>query len=168
MIKYNCPICNKTGLPNFTVQPTICPQCNSDLKPYLLLHSISKSNKLITFTIGGITIIACILALLYYNKVNENYKLNTENSTKVSQLQDSILNLRTNIAQTSQEVGKINVLSRESVIQYRVKKSDCLSMIAEFFYNDWRMYNKIETDNNLKQPYTLKIGQILIIKLKHE
>lgn len=167
MTQFNCPVCNKTGLPNFTVQPTICPQCNSDLKPYLLLHSVSKQKKFTLFAVGGIAIVACALALLYFNSINNNFKLTTENSRTISQLKDSVLSLRMNFVQMLKEKEENNISVKEIAIQYRVKKGDCPSKIAEFFYNDWRMYKKIEIDNNLKYPYILKIGQILIIKLKH-
>jgi hypothetical protein len=51
------------------------------------------------------------------------------------------------------------------VIEYKVRLNDCPSKIAQFFYNDWTMYKKIETDNHLVQPYTLKVGQILKISI---
>ena len=57
---------------------------------------------------------------------------------------------------------------KEFSIQYKVKNGDCPSKIALFFYNDWKMYKKIEADNNLTQPYILKVGQLLTIKLIKE
>lgn len=53
-------------------------------------------------------------------------------------------------------------------LKYKVKKGDYPYKIAEFFYNDGSKYKQIEADNNLKQPYTLQVGQILIIKLSQE
>ncbi len=73
-----------------------------------------------------------------------------------------------NIAPTPIEQTVNNISAKEIVILYKVKRGDYPSKIAEFFYNDWRMYKKIEADNNLHQPYTLKIGQHLTIKLKKE
>ena len=62
---------------------------------------------------------------------------------------------------------KLIVDKRDVSIKYQVKKGDFPYKIAEFFYNDGSKYKQIEADNNLKQPYTLKTGQILIIKLSH-
>jgi hypothetical protein len=42
-MKHNCPICNKAGLPNYTKSEVVCPQCNSDLKAFLLLDSIATT-----------------------------------------------------------------------------------------------------------------------------
>ena len=132
-MQFNCPVCNKAGLPNYTATPTICPQCNSDLKPFLLLHSISKpnSNKVNKFALVAFALIVYVF-----------YQMQIINENKSSQ--------------------------KEIVIKYKVKNGDYPSKIAQFFYNDWRMYKKIEADNNLKQPYILKVGQPLTIKLTQE
>jgi hypothetical protein len=47
-------------------------------------------------------------------------------------------------------------------------RSDYPYKIAQFFYGDGKMYKKIEVDNNLHQPYTLKVGQILLIKISQD
>jgi hypothetical protein len=167
---FNCPVCNKSGLPDYTKIQTICPQCNSDLKAFFLLHSISKpkSSKTILFGLGGVAIIVCVFAILYFNSVSDKKQIVNENLNTVLQFQDSIkmIHLATEKEQKLQTETKSS--KKEIVIQYKIRNGDCLSMIAESFYCDWRMYKKIETDNNLKQPYILKIGQILIIKLNHE
>ncbi len=169
-MKYNCPVCNKAGLSDYTVQQIICPQCNSDLKPYLLLRSISipKTHRLNFVTISALAIVACVSAFLYVNSINENRKLITDNSKTVSLLLDSIVNLNANITPNQVKQTRNNIPVKEVIIHYGVRKGDYISKIARFFYNDWRMYKKIETDNNLQRPYILKIGQSIIIKLKQE
>ncbi len=156
MMNHNCPVCNKAGLPDYTATQTICPQCNSDLKPFLLLHSISKpiSNKANKFALFGVTLVGCALAILYLKSISDKSQVASENSKAIVQLQDSINTLHTT--------------EKEIVIQYKVKNGDYPSKIAQFFYNDWKMYKKIEADNNLTQPYILKVGQLLTIKLKQE
>lgn len=167
-MQYNCPVCNKAGLPDYMTSPTICPQCNSDLKPFMLLKTISKqkSSNLNLYVISGALIIAIILAFFYFNSITANKRRSTENSKIVLQLQDSIRNLKTNIESNPIEQLVNNKTKKEISIQYKVKKGDNLTKVAKFFYNDFRLYKKIETDNNLQQPYTLKIGQPLTIKLK--
>lgn len=169
-MQFNCPVCNKAGLPNYTATPTICPQCNSDLKPFLLLHSISKpkANKANLFALFALALVGGVLAILYFNSISDSKQIASENTKAITQLQDSISKLQTPLEKT-QTVERENKSSeKEIVIQYKVKNGDYPSKIAQFFYNDWRMYKKIEADNNLKQPYILKVGQPLTIKLKQE
>ena len=108
MIQYNCPVCNKAGLPDYIASPTICPQCNSDLKSFLLLNSISKqksSNLNLYFIIGSL-IMAIILVFFYFNSISDNKRSSTENSTIVLQLQDSIRKLKANIQSNQIEKSK--------------------------------------------------------------
>lgn len=168
MMNSNCPICNKAGLPDYTTTHTVCPQCNSDLKPFLLLHSIAKPNSKKTFQFGiiGLALTAIVFVALYFNSLSENKKLTSDNSNTIIRLQDSIHNLQTTNAKPL--TTEIKISENEIVIQYKVKKDDYPSKIAQFFYNDWRMYKKIEADNNLHQPYILKVGQTLNIKIKQQ
>jgi hypothetical protein len=169
-MEYNCPVCNKVGLPDFKNQHTICPQCNSDLKPYLILHSnvIIKPNSIIITITTAVVIIAILFALFYYNSANEKQRLISENLENVNALQDSIKTLQAGFIQFINTQSRISTVGTKITIAYKIKKGDCSSKIAEFFYNDWRMYKKIETDNNLKEPYILKIGQTLNINLTIE
>jgi hypothetical protein len=107
-------------------------------------------------------ILSLVLALLFYNSVSENKKQTDENKKQTAQLKDSILILQSQIKNDSL---KENHLIKEIVIEYKVKFGDYPSKIAHFFYNDWKLYKKIEIDNNLIQPYTLKEGQKLKIKI---
>jgi hypothetical protein len=166
-MQYNCPVCNKAGLPDYTVTPTICPQCNSDLKPFLLLHSISKSNetkanKLVFFVIG---LAVAVLAVFYFKSLSDKKQIAIEKSMIIRQLQDSVNALQTVIEKTQPVPTEAKSSEKEFSIRYKVKKGDYPIKIAQLFYNDWRMYKKIEGDNNLKQPYILKVGQPLTIKL---
>jgi len=166
----NCPICNKAGLPDYTNKHTVCPQCNSDLKPFLLLHSITKPNSKtqMRFGITAIGLAAVVFAALYFHSISDSKKIASNNLKSISLLQDSIRNLHNDIAKTQPIAPEKNLLEKEIAIQYKVKHGDYPSKIAQFFYNDWRMYKQIETDNNLQQPYTLKVGQSLTIKLKQQ
>jgi len=169
-MNHNCPVCSKAGLPDYRATQTICPQCNSDLKPFLLLHSISKPtpNKANKFALFGVALVACVLAIQYFYSISEKKQIASEISKTIIQLQDSIQSLQADFAR-SQIVQPENKSSvREIVIQYKVKNGDYPSKIAQFFYNDWKMYKKIEANNNLTQPYILKVGQLLTIKLKQE
>lgn len=167
MMQHNCPVCNKAGLPDYKVIETTCPQCDSDLKPYLFLNSIfnAKSNKKTHLALISVGVITVIIAFIIFNSVSENKRQSTENSKLISQLQDSVSNLQSKIKLISQTQQEINPNQIETVIEYKVRYGDYPSKIAQFFYNDWKMYKKIETDNNLIQPYTLQVGQLLKIKI---
>ncbi len=169
-MKYNCPVCNKAGIPDYTVQQIICPQCNSDLKPYFLLHSVStpEARGRNFLPISALALVACVSAFFYFKTINEKRKLIADNSKTVSLLKDSITNLNAIITPNRVKLPENSISLKEITIHYEVRKGDYLSKIAKLFYNDWKMYKKIETDNNLKRYSILKIGQPLIIKLNQE
>lgn len=160
---YKCPICDKSGLPDYSRTHTICPQCNSDLKPFFLLHTVSKTHfqKLKLFSSLGIGTLIIVLAFIYFISLNKNQKYDINESKTVQLLHDSINNLHSVIAKFEKRENADSI-----IIHYRVKPGDCPSRIAEFFYNNWSMYKQIEKDNNLHYPYILKIGQTLNIRLK--
>jgi hypothetical protein len=83
-------------------------------------------------------------------------------------LKDSVNNRLPGIVDKTNEQTENKNDINDIVIHYKVKKGDYPAKIAAFFYDDWSMYKKIESDNNLKNHYTLQIGQTLIIKLKSE
>lgn len=163
----NCPVCNKAGLQDYTLTPTVCPQCNSDLKPYLILNTIAKrnSNKTPLFALIGVAIVACAFAIFYFNSLSDKKQIVDDNSKAVKQLQDSMGTLQTSFVKSETTQSENKSSEKEIAIQYKVKSGDYPSKIARFFYNDWKMYKKIEADNNLKQPYILKAGQLLTIKI---
>lgn len=165
-----CPICNKAGLPDYTSTQTVCPQCNSDLKPFLLLNSIAKSNskKQLLFGIIGTGVALVVFALLYFNSLSENNKIQGNNTIRVQTIHDSLQTLHTLILANPKNVSESETAEKEIIIQYKVKSGDYTSKIAYFFYNDWQMYKQIEADNNLIQPYILKVGQTLNIKIKQQ
>jgi len=163
-----CPICDKSGLPDYTNIHTVCPQCNSDLKAFMLLHSIDKPkyNKKFLFIFVVVSTIGLVFVILYFNSLLENGKLESEIKNKVETIQDSLQTLYSAISHNKTKISDVKIPENEIIIQYKVKSGDNLSKIAQFFYNDWKMYRQIETDNNLTQPYILKVGQMLKIKIK--
>jgi nucleoid-associated protein YgaU len=84
-------------------------------------------------------------------------------------LNDSISTLTSEklaLEKPKEELPKIE--SKEATVKYVVKKGDYPYKIAQFFYGDGNRYKQIEADNELKQPYTLKVGQILLIKISQD
>ncbi len=161
----NCPICNKGGLHDYKTSHIVCPQCNSDLKSFLLLHSIAKRNSINKYIFWSIGLFlgTLIFVAFYFNSLSVNKLIISNELNSIIQLQDSIQKLKKAIAKS--QATQTKYPEKEIVIVYKVQKNDCTSKIAHFFYNDWRMYKKIEADNNLHQPYILIEEQILTIKL---
>jgi LysM repeat protein len=164
-MNHNCPICNKAGLPDYTKNSVICPQCNSDLKSFLLLHSISthKKNTATPYLIIGFSLLTVVFLGLFLQTNSTKNELVTKSTNLINSnlcLSDSINQLNNTI------VNIANVTeNKEITINYIVKKGDYLYKIAQFFYGDGNKYKQIEADNQLVQPYTLKVGQVLIIKI---
>ena len=167
MENFKCPICNKAGLPDYTKSNVVCPQCNSDLRAFLLLHSISKpkKSKIGTYAIIGISLLSVVLLGLFLKSNSVNKELITKNVI----LNDSITQIQSMSAITNEEKEPEPIAEKQdAIVKYVVKKGDYPYKIAQFFYNDGNKYKQIEKDNNLEQPYTLKVGQILIIKIPQE
>jgi len=166
-MSHNCPICNKGGLPDYTKSHVVCPQCNSDLKAFLLLDSISmpKKGRLGIYTIIGLSLLAILFLGLF---VKSNTTKNEVLATNIV-LKDSISILK--LKEVSIEIPKVEpkiIESKDATVKYVVKKGDYPYKIAQFFYNDGNKYKQIVADNNLVQPYTLKVGQTLNIKIPQE
>ncbi|HAD34994.1 MAG TPA: hypothetical protein DCF44_10975 [Chitinophagaceae bacterium] len=165
----NCPICNKAGLPDYKKNNVVCPQCNSDLKAFMLLNSISQpqKSKIGTYVIIGVSLLSIAFLGMFLQSNSDKKELIAKNFV----LNDSISKIQNvNVKEETQKENeqKPIVENIEVSIKYKVKKVDYPYKIAEFFYNDGSKYKQIEADNNLKQPYTLQGGQILIIKLSQE
>jgi hypothetical protein len=166
-MNYNCPVCNKSGLPDYRIQETVCPQCNSDLKPYLILNSIERGTRRYVRGILALAVVLSVITLLLYlMSVNKKDKMIDDNLTNLGIANDSINSLNRMINQY-----ELNQLSDSSPAKsitfiYQVKSGDNLGKIAKLFFNDYRMYEKIAEDNNLNKPYLLAIGQPLTIKIE--
>lgn len=163
----NCPICNKAGLPDYTKNNVVCPQCNSDLKAFMLLNSISKPNKskIGTYIIIGVSLLSIAFLGLFLKSNSDKKELIAKNVI----LSDSISKMQiVAVAKETKEEVQPIAEKQEATIKYVVKKGDYPYKIAQFFYNDGRKYKQIEADNNLEKPYTLKVGQVLTIKILQE
>jgi len=160
----NCPICDKAGLPDYTKNNVVCPQCNSDLKAFMLLNSISKPNKskIWTYLIIGISLLSVAFLGMFLKSNSDKKELIAKNVI----LNDSISKMQ--IADVTKEEVQPIAEKQEATIKYVVKKGDYPYKIAQIFYNDGSKYKQIEADNNLEKPYTLKVGQILTIKISQE
>ena len=160
-----CPVCGKSGLPDYKTIPSACPQCNSDLKGYYLLYqaqtTIQKKNR-IHFGVVAILVICfsiCLpfLFLAAYHIANQKAAISglAGDTGQISLRNSELSPARVNPDGTIQ-------------IRYVVRKGDNLSPIARFFYGDWRPYRQIMMDNNLFDEFKLMPNDTLLIKVRAE
>jgi nucleoid-associated protein YgaU len=119
-----------------------------------------------TYIIIGISLLTvAFLGFSYLKTSSSQQELIVRNEA----LKDSIILLRTTaIATAAPETTRPTIKPKEAIVRYVVKKGDYPYKIAQFFYGDGGRYRQIETDNNLTNPYSLKIGQVLTIKIVQE
>lgn len=167
-MSHNCPICNKAGLPDYTKSNVVCPQCNSNLKAFSLLNSISRpqNSKTGKYLILSISILSITFLGLFLKSNSERKELYTKNMI----LNDRIAKIQSaKIAEGKEETTTYLISAKQDItVKYIVKKGDYPYKIAQFFYNDGNKYKLIEAENNLVQPYTLSVGQVLNIKISQE
>jgi len=166
-MNHNCPICNKAGLSDYTKNEVVCPQCNSDLKVFLLLDSISEpvKGRFGIYALIGLTLLAILFLGLFIKTNTVKKEILATNIV----LKDSItILIREKLALERQNEQLPLTESKEVTVKYVVKKGDYPYKIAQFFYGDGNRYKQIEADNALVQPHTLKVGQILLIKISQD
>ena len=163
----NCPICNKAGLPDYTKSEVVCPQCNSDLKAFLILDSISapEIGRFGIYATFGLALLTVLFLGLFVKSNIDKKEILATNIV----LNDSISTLKSEKLALEKLKKEPQIFeSKEVTVKYVVKKGDYPYKIAQFFYGDGNRYKQIETYNELKQPYILKVGQILLIKISQD
>lgn len=158
----NCPICNKSGLPDYTLQPAVCPQCNSDLKAFLLIETMTKKERSLIKGRNLLTLAFSLFILITVFVIVYKHTPETKGFGNVAH-QDSINYLKNQIAKERQM--RITDSIKYSQVKYRIKRGDNLSKIAHIFYNDWSKYKIIQADNNLGSNTNLVVGDTLLINL---
>lgn len=162
-----CPVCNKSGIPDFRKNVVICPQCNSDLKGYILLaqtKSIHRESLTKQRTRLVILLAASIIALL---GIILKPKANRIDQPVSSANYDSIIaSLEADLESSRLEIERLGNEHDYINYHYVVKQGDNLSRIALLFYNDWEMYKKIEIDNQLEPQQVIYPMDTLVLKLR--
>ncbi len=158
-----CPVCNHPGLPDYHSVPSVCPNCRSDLKGFLLINQVeqesgSKLNRLKWIYAGIIFIlIISLLGSIFLLSARSKH-----DSGVAIQQNDSTEYYSKLVKDLSQELSD---KPKTADVYYIIKKDDNLSEIAKLFYNDGSRTEQIMTDNNLQKGYNLLPGDTLIIKL---
>jgi len=167
---YNCPVCNKAGLPDFKIVETSCPQCNANLKAFMVLNSLAlpQSQNINKITLLFLVILLSIFGIYIYNSSTTENTLEKKFEIQSIYLKDSIKLYKDSVGALQNHLKDKTSHSSYVIIKYRVKDGDYPAKIAAMFYNDWKMYTEIEAFNNLKKPYILRKGQILRLKITQD
>lgn len=158
----NCPICNKSGLPDFNTIHIICPQCNSDLKVFLIIEGLKKKEQ--KLKIGRQVYLFIIAVSIISLGLGFSFSwFSNKAPIKIASSSDSlsVYRIQTDIQKHKRLADSI----RFSQFKYKIKHGDNLSKIAYSFYNDWTMYKVIQKDNNMGANTRLVVGDSLIINL---
>src|SRR4051812_37243037 len=126
----NCPVCNKTGLPDYKNEEVVCSQCNSDLKAFKLLSALSANKSKNNRTYIYISIIAVLILLLTWQGLSTQ---KTEIATNALDEKpniapfDSSHYYKKQIAELQDSLTLKNSTQPKTIIAYTIKKGDCLS-----------------------------------------
>ena len=172
MSEIKCPVCSKTGIPDYRVQDTICPQCGADLSIYKLAHDIENAS----ITSGGIdrgrltwiipAALACCFAIALTCAILSGS--NTKKELKESERENSELLAQISELKQAQEQPKAVTLNSSveegAHFVYTVRRGDSFWLISKRLYGTGTRYREIAEANGLTPESKLKVGDKLIIK----
>lgn len=167
---FTCPVCNKTGIPDFRNENVVCPCCGTDLSVYKSINAAQKAiirpggkNKKarILAAISSVVAVASLItcAYLYDTKPPVNEK---DNDILIAQI-DSLKHENKSLSDS------IVVLNKKSPSRrtYTVVKGDCPWRISEKVFGDGRRYNELLRLNNMSTANDfnkVKVGETLYIE----
>lgn len=154
-----CPVCGKTGIPDFLNEDVKCPCCGSDLSIYRVIGRIPEEGH--KFNIWKpISAVACIaaagLGVMLYTQKPTIQKTPEED---LSLLKDSIEVLNNQLAQSKVSSEKSN-----SEYKYAVLRGDSYWSISKKFYGTGSRADELAKQNNRTVETPLFVGDTLIIK----
>ena len=154
-----CPVCGRTGIPDYLNENIVCPNCNSDLGVYRTLHALAEGNngsraqvkryKMLSIVLSILTVLLIGAFLLWYiNGGNNVYdqKLATAD-TIVKELKDSIKTLSSRI----DNHDSTDLYADIHYIEYTIRPNDSPWRIVNKIYGnrkDWENVSKIIAENN--------------------
>lgn len=143
-----CPVCGRTGIPDYLNENIVCPNCNSDLGIYRTLYALTKGDgssngsarryKMLSIVLSILAVLL-IGALVFFNNVNSTEELGqklADANAVVAELRDSISSLKSQIESSK----AIDMPSASQYIEYTVMPNDSPWRIVRKFYGncqDW-------------------------------
>jgi nucleoid-associated protein YgaU len=160
----NCPVCNYPGLPDYQSVRSVCPNCGSDLKGFLLINQVEQESesklKRLKLLCAGLSV---VLLIFLFGSIFLLTSISKQNPVKSNQQLDSTAYYSKLVKDLRQELME---KPKTAEVYYIIKRNDNLSQIAKLFYNDGSRTKQIMTDNNLQKGYNLLPGDTLILKIK--
>lgn len=157
--KTKCPVCGKTGIPDFLTEDVKCPCCGSDLSIYRVIEQIPEEGHTTNVwkLISAVAIIAAAgLGVCFFTQKSPIQSSVTE---ELSQLKDSIESLNTQLAQNKKESKQAG-----SYYKYVVLRGDSYWSVSKKFYGTGTRADEIAKSNNRAIESPLIVGDTLIIK----
>lgn len=163
-----CPVCNKSGIPDGVVS---CPECHSDLQSLNLLDQIGKihKNRLYLSVTLAILLIAVVIVWIITGPGVKSSEISASppagsaasaDQALVQDLRAEIATLKVNNEKLSDELAQ---LKTKKETEYMVKEGESLFMIARKIYGNGFKYTEIATANNISDPDRILTGQKLKI-----
>ena len=172
-----CPLCEHEGL---DASVKNCPSCNADLTAYHALDLIKASEKkqkttaLIFIILFILALLACIAIFFLVNRgdnasVNDQKLLNCE--ATIQDLQTENQQLKSKIAELQSE--NANLLAEEEALveevieaeefRHIIKDGETLYGLAQKYLGNGDLYQKIASDNGIKDVNLILTGHEIII-----
>lgn len=156
--KVICPVCGKTGIPDYHKEDIVCPQCGSDLSIYRVIDQIpTKRGINIWKPISATAIIAAAVMGFFLETKNPKPTVD-DTSRNYAVLKDSVDIL-------TKEVAELKAFQKtQSEFSYIVRKGDSFWTISRKFYGTGSRCKEIAENNNLQISADLEVGDTLIIR----
>lgn len=168
-----CPVCGKSGLPDYHSANVVCPCCGSDLSVYHKLtefESLSQrkgGNKIAVYSLAAFCalLVAGCLFLTYsaISQKEETAKMQAKCDSLTFVNQQVNQQLATLIDNTPQNSDAEEPLC----LPYTVQSGDSFWRISRKFYGDGRKHQEIADFNGLTTDSALHPGQTLKIPFYH-
>lgn len=169
--KFTCPICDKSGIPDFRNENVVCPCCGSDLSVYRTINAAQKGvnitdgkNRMsrLLATIASVVALCSIAACFYlYNHPSKGENVNQQLFAQIDTLKQE-----NKLLSDSIEVLNKRPQSKERRT-YTVVKGDCPWKISEEVFGDGSRYEEILRFNNMttaKDFNKVKVGDTIYIE----
>ena len=166
---FTCPVCNKTGIPDFRNENVVCPCCGTDLSVYRTINAVQEATILhggknkkawILAAFSSVVAVASLITCVYfYTKPPVNEPSNDNLIAQIDSLKQENKSLS----------DSISVLNEKSTSRrtYTVVKGDCPWRISEKVFGDGRRYDELLRLNNMSTANDfnkIKVGEILYIE----
>lgn len=160
-----CPICNKTGIPDFINEDVVCPCCNSDLSLYRKIHLSTVSTKKCNSKRWIMTTIFMSIICLFLSCWL--YCFHSDCNEQISAMENNLKEKDALVEQLKAAIKKqLKPVQQEQnrMFWYVVRPGDSFCKISKNIYGTENRYKEIVKLNNLRDNTILYPGDSILIK----